>query len=215
MIWQSLLFIMQELDSYLQSLNPTDPPPLVVGGNIGMSTACGGTETFMDGRVVLSVVNSMEEDTLRNSPPLRVVTPTGTEHQNAPIFLNLYLLFTASFGTTTTDPGTGSTQYGRSMTRISQIIGFFQGKREFSIQNTQDPTLILDPDLQDLKIKMEMVSLSFEQINYLWGSLGGKQLPFVMFKAHVVPIRRENLTARGGIVQDIITNTLNAENLSK
>ncbi|MEO1418146.1 MAG: DUF4255 domain-containing protein [Bacteroidota bacterium] len=206
MIWQTLTLIVQELDAYILSLAPGETGPLVVAGNIGLSTTLGGTESYMDGRVVVSMPNLMEEDSLKNSMPLRTMGPNGVEQTLAPVFLNLYFLFTANYSTSSSDPATGNTQYGRGLTRISQVIGFFQGKRQFTIHNSPNANLLTDPLIQDLCVNMEMVSLTFEQINYLWGALGGKQLPFVLYKAHVVPVKRELITDRGGIVQDIQTD---------
>ncbi|MEL6133624.1 MAG: DUF4255 domain-containing protein [Bacteroidota bacterium] len=207
MIWQALTLIIQELDTYIMSLAPGETGPMVVAGNIGLSTTLGGNESFMDGRVVVSMPNLMEEDSLKNSMPLRTYGPNGVEQVLPPVFLNLYVLFTANYSSSSTDPATGSTQYGRGLTRIAQVISFFQGKRQFTVQNSPNANLLPDPLLQDLCVNMELVSLTFEQINYLWGALGGKQLPFVLYKAHVVPVKREIVSDRGGIVQDIQTET--------
>jgi hypothetical protein len=37
----------------------------------------------------------------------------------------------------------------------------------------------------------------------LWGSLGGKQLPFVLYRARLVPIQMEQILGREGFITEI------------
>lgn len=209
--------LVNQLNDYIQNLGGNGAPPYVVAGNIGLSSALGGNQNHMNDMIVLSLVNMIEEATLKNVSAYR---PSSLlpELENPPVYLNLYFLFTANF-----IPGTGATStdhtYLNGITRLTHVVEFFQGKTVFSVQNSPTSGLLPDPievspplDLQELSIKMEMVSLTFEQVNYLWGSLGGKQLPFVLYKAHVLPITRRSLTGRGAPIQDIQTVSLGLSN---
>ena len=62
----------------------------------------------------------------------------------------------------------------------------------------------------NLELHMEIHTLNFEQINDLWGSLGGKQVPFVMYKLRVLEVERDSVRATSGVIEDISgSETLN------
>ena len=189
-----------QLSDYIRRVsNNVDEPPVVLG-NIGLAEGLGGSEGYMQGRIVLSLVNIMEEATLKNLSPYNYLNDRY-EVTNPPVFLNLFLLFTANF--TSRGNVSDDTDYSRGLTRLSQLIEFFQSKSVFTFQNSPNPNTINDPDVQNTKVTMELFSMTFEQINHLWGSLGGKQVPFVMYKAGIVPIKRDLIILRGGYIQDI------------
>lgn len=204
MILPVMNMLVNQLSDYIRQVgNNIDEPPVVLG-NIGMSEGLGGSEGYMQGRIVLSLVNIMEEATLKNVSPY-VKLNNGFEQTNTPVFLNLYLLFIANLssrGNVTND-----TDYSNGLLRLSQVIEFFQGKKVFTVQNSPSPSIIQDPDFQDFKINMDLFPMTFEQINHLWGTLGGKQVPFVMYKAGILPVKRDLTTQRGELIQKISTNS--------
>jgi hypothetical protein len=53
------------------------------------------------------------------------------------------------------------------------------------------------------RIILDLYSLSFEQINYLWSTLGGKQHPFVCYKLRMVEVERESTTATRGVIRQV------------
>ena len=189
----------------LQENEDIDEPPVVLG-NIGLSTALGGNEAYMQDRIVLSLVNLIEEVTMKNASPYRSFT-AQPEIENPTTFLNLFLLFTANF--TSPQGGGGSSQvpYNNGLTLLSTVIEFFQSQNVFTAQNSPAPDIIQDPELQEIKVVLDLYPLTFEQVNHLWGSLGGKQMPFVMYKARVLPFRKEKVSGRGELIQDIQSET--------
>jgi hypothetical protein len=62
-----------------------------------------------------------------------------------------------------------------------------------------------DIDVIDLKFTMELFTLSFEQINHLWGSLGGRQMPFVMYKLRLVTISEHAVVREVPLIEEIET----------
>ena len=52
---------------------------------------------------------------------------------------------------------------------------------------------------------MELYTLTFEQINHLWGSLGGRQIPFVMYKLRLVSITERALVREVPLIEEIET----------
>lgn len=212
MIHNFLKLIIVELNDYINSVSQTSGT-FVAAGNIGLSPTLGGNEAFLDNKIVVSLANLMEEPTLKNSSNYKS-NNLNWEKEYPPVFINVYLLFTANFNPPSS-VGINDNSYYTGLTRLSQVLEFFQGKQVFSVSNSTLGDFMpddspLDQDIlkiQDLSIKMELVSLTFEQCNYLWGSFGGKQLPFALFKAHVLPISRQKLLVRGESIQAVQTNT--------
>jgi hypothetical protein len=59
--------------------------------------------------------------------------------------------------------------------------------------------------VSSLKFTLEMFTLSFEQINHLWGSLGGRQMPFVMYKLRLVSITEHAKLREVPLIEEIET----------
>lgn len=222
MIQPVLTLIVKQLDDYFKSLSsPPSTTTSIVVGNVALSSILSaGQGNYMDNKIVLSLVNLIEESSLKNTSPYRI-TPLNSEVENPPIYLNVYLLFTANFSPETSGDGTGLNYY-KGVSQLTRVIEFFQGKKEFTTKNSPSVDFIPDTTVesppiawQDLNIKMELVSLTFEQINYLWGSLGGKQLPFVLFKAHVIPIKRPNLLGKGSLIQEVAADFFDLQNAAQ
>ena len=202
MIRTVLQLLADELSKCILEENTDLTVSPVVLGNIGLATALGGGEVYMQDKIVLSLVNLIEEVTLKNGSPYRKNTALP-EIENPPTFLNLFLLFTANFTSPQGGGGSSQTPYNNGLRFLSAVIEFFQSKNVFTVQNSPDPQTLQHPDMQDLKIMMDLYPMTFEQVNHLWGSLGGKQMPFVMFKARVLPLRKEKVSSRGALLHDI------------
>ena len=56
--------------------------------------------------------------------------------------------------------------------------------------------------LNEIRLVPELYTLTFEQINHLWGSLGGKQSPFVMYKIRLVRIQGR-ITAEAPLIESV------------
>jgi len=120
----------------------------------------------------LSLVN-VEEDRILKSLKTTAIADDGTvSHVNPELKLNLYILIAANFG-----------DYKKGLQYLTGIIRFFQSKNVFTHQNTPD----LDSQIE--KLIVELHTLSFEQQNHLWGALGAKYLPSVMYKVRLIAIQ--------------------------
>jgi Pvc16 N-terminal domain len=126
--------------------------------------------------VMLSIVNLEEEKTLKNGPIYEQLNG-GLNKKNPTIYINLYILFICN-----------QSEYQTAINKISKLIEIIQSKNVFTAE------IILD-----------LYSLNFEQLNHLWGILGGKYQPSVMYKARLVPIQASNLGPVASI-EEIATN---------
>lgn len=129
-----------------------------------------------DEGMYLSLINIEEEPSLKNRPNydkingmLRRIEP--------PLILNLYILFAFNMS-----------NYNTSISKLSQLIGFFQTNKWFSINALTD-TQLFTPPLD--KIVFELYNMNFEQMNHIWSVLGGNHYPSVVYKVRVVKVQRD------------------------
>ena len=179
MIRAAVDLLVSQLNQYVQ-VNTTGDS--VVPGNISFLESEGGSAggAVDSDKIVVSLVNVEEEGALKNGYNVRTIG-SKTFYENRPVFLNLFLLYSAHFG-----------NYRTALDALAQVIEFFQANKVFTFQRTPPDTgFPADPQTQELQIHLDLHTLTFQEINDLWGSLGGKQVPFVMYKARLLPIRAQ------------------------
>ncbi|SFD73558.1 Protein of unknown function [Chitinophaga sp. CF118] len=193
MIFTAFKLLKDQLDNYIQSFNPmgNDPDGHVVLDNVA-TLETPDRPPGAEERIILSMVNIEEEATLKNSTHF-YKNAQGVSYHNPPVYLNLYMLVSAHYK-----------NYEDALSRLSQAIQFFQGKSSFTLKNSPDDTLLNTmQNLDDMQLHLEMFSLSFEQLNHLWGALGGKQMPSVLYKVRLVKITENRITGIGPIIEKI------------
>lgn len=194
MIDKAILLLREELQSYF---NLRDASVTVVIDNIGLFETSKGDS--LTNNVVITVVNVEEESTLKNQSALQRPFSATALYRNPPVFLNLYILFTCNY--------TGS-DYLLALRRLSFIIQFLQHKNSFSVSSSiAGSGFNLDePGIGELKFTLDLYTLTFEQINHLWGSLGGRQMPFAMYKLRLVAITEDIILREMPLIEEIETN---------
>lgn len=192
----ALIMLVSELNNYF--LAGSGGTEKVIAANLLSQN--GALTSGVNGKVVLSLVN-IEEDRLSRSLNNYRQLPNGqVEKINPEVKINLYLLFTAC-----PVSDTAGTMFTDSLENLSRVIGFFQTKHFFDHQNT--PSM----DSRIEKIVMETYSLTFEQQNHLWGAMGAKYMPSMMYKARVVRIQEEEVVSDG---PPILTMEVQAQDLN-
>jgi hypothetical protein len=193
MIDKAILLLKNELESYI---NFKDASVNVVIDNIGLfETSKGDTLT---NSIIITLVNIEEESTLKNQPALKRPIINSGIYQNPPVYLNLYVLFTCNYS---------GNDYSLALKRLSYIIRFLQSKNSFSSSSsvTGGAIDLTEDDVTDLKFTLELYTLTFEQINHLWGSLGGRQMPFAMYKLRLVAITERAVVREVPLIEEIDT----------
>lgn len=174
MIYDALKLIQTGLQQYVDEVEQAEQPSETVTlGNIAMADALGGARNNMNNRIVMSVINLEEETTLKNSPHYRL-EKGRTVYRNPPVNLNIFVLFSVLH----------PEQYSTALQRLSSIIEFFQWKKEFSFRTSSTESR----QARDIRVLADLYTLTFDQLNHLWGTLGGKQVPFVMYKLRLVSL---------------------------
>ena len=184
MIYEVLQIVTDEVNNYLESLELTASVEL---NNIALvDNTSEDPSATMEDKVILSLVNMQEEKTLKNFPKKHVQENGSFNYQNGIVNLNLYLLFSSN-----------KSSYTISLRYISKVIEFFQGKRLFTHTNSSyDRDNASMANLKDFRFTVEFYTPSFEELNFIWGTLGGKQYPSALYKLSLIEIERD-VTAKG------------------
>lgn len=186
-----------ELEQFIPDNDSTLPlgADAVVLGNIAqLDAAAGNAQSNLENQIVISLVNIEEESALKNRLNFTKIPATGTvTYENPPIFLNLYVLFCANF----------PSNYSQSLRALSLVIRFFQGRSKFQFVLSDGQG---DEEDEIVEMTFDLYTMTFEQINHLWGSLGGKQVPFVMYKARLVSITDHRIAGTGRLIEKIEGN---------
>ena len=176
MIHEVLKCIEDDLNQYfgMKLPNAVNNEKKVILSNIvnNDGTSAAGTD-----RVVLTFYN-LEKESAQNGGGTVSSSSSGGPGQ---LSMNIYIVFAASF--------TGK-RYYEGLMFLSYIIGYFQKKNSFTRSNT--PSLGRNIE----KLIFEICSLNMEQTNSLWGALGSKHMPFVMYKVRT-------LSFDESIIQDV------------
>ncbi|NQY05986.1 MAG: DUF4255 domain-containing protein [Flavobacteriaceae bacterium] len=182
MIFEVLQVITEEVNSYFEG----SPVSLENIATIDSET---GDNPNTTPDIVLSLLNLKEEFTLKNQPNYHI---NGTEvtYKNPKLNLNIFILFS---GTNTT--------YTEALKGISKVLEFFQGKKVF----TQDNTIYNRDEegmenLTNFKFIVDLYTPSFEEMNFIWGTLGGKQYPSALYKVTLLEIERDLILEKGTVI---------------
>lgn len=190
MIYEALQILKEQLENYFIEI---DFGKIVELGNIALLETSDSNAAKLEGKVVLTLLNLEEEATLRNLPYSRVIDGS-TKYKNAAVHLNIYLLISANCDT-----------YLKSLRSISKTVQFFQGKKVFTSANTvydRAANVAFDV-LEPFKFILELYTPTFEQLNYVWGTLGGRQLPSVIYKIQLVSIDQDKTLSESGVIHQL------------
>lgn len=203
MISHALTIVMNELDKHLVDSYGADPSQVGLGNvSEGLVTVPGNGALLRD-RLYLSLVNIKEEKTLKNLPDrIRNDANLRVSYENPPIFLNFLILIV-----------TTHTDYVNALTVLSRAIRFFQFKNVFTRDNV-DPASIttssvpINPldQLETFKLIFDLYSPTMEEVNHMWGTLGGKQYPFVLYSLRMLDLKFRGVQKESGLITEVVEN---------
>ncbi len=187
MIQAAVEYIVSELNDYMNLRSPSLTLERVVAASL--FDLDGNAEEDSKEKVVLSLVNVQEDRVYRSVDIHRQREDGVSESVKPEVRVDLYLLFVANFG-----------DYGEALKAIGHIISFFQHRS--SIDYSTIPELMQ----QRGRLAFELHSMTFEQQNHLWGALGAKYMPSVMYKLGIVGLRDEQIEAEIRPIEEILIN---------
>lgn len=138
-----------------------------------------GSLAPMDSTKLIATLVNIERETAMGMLPNISGNQNGKHTMtNVPVNLNIYMLITTI---------SGGKSYPEALKFLSAVIEFFQVNLVLNSKNT--------PQLNNNigKLTFEMVNLDFNQTNQLWGCIGGKYMPSVLYKIRMVSIDQHQI----------------------
>lgn len=125
--------------------------------------------------VRLALVNVTEESTLRNTPHSQRGPSGQVEYREPPLYLNVFLAVAFDFGNYQTD-----------LIRLSETLELFQATRFFD-QHSARAANPFPSTLQ--RLILDLYSADLEQLNQLWGIMGGSYFPSLIYQLRLLRIQ--------------------------
>jgi len=196
MISHALKIIADELNTHFSTIQ-TSVEDMVILGNVASLESQSGTEDVeLRNKILVSLVNLREEKTLKTTAHSFANSQTlKTEYFNPPVFVNAFVLFTAT-----------TRNYERALTYLSRLIRFFQTKNIFTHLNSNvaiTGEFIAYDRLQKFKLIMDLYSPTFEELNHLWGTLGGRQHPSALYMMRLLELKHHERTEGDRVIEEI------------
>ncbi len=183
MIRTALDFIKKELEAYL--VEREQDPDYTAGHIVDLQSVISpnGNVNINDTTHITMMLAGMEEERREGKRPF--YKPTDDKQflrLNPPVEIDLFILFAAH-----------NKDYETALRDLSDVISFFQANTVFDEQRY--PALnasVTEPDKKPWQLIDRLVfslyNLSFEQQNNLWGMLGSKYIPSVVYKMKMLTI---------------------------
>ena len=191
MIHLTLDFLCREINNYLvMKLDLAPGSNAIVLYNVSQLNSDSGNATNGDSNAAafLTLVN-MEEDRISKSNDNFIRKDRNIIYQNPEVHLNLFLLFSVQLPS-----------YTEALKRLSFIIQFFQQQNVFTpLTSPAIPTGVE-------QLILDLYTLSLSDVNNLWGVLGSKYLPSVMYKMRMITISENFAQGDGGLITTINMN---------
>lgn len=179
MIDRAVSQIATQLNEYLRGLLDISEDIVVVSNLLGPD---GALAPNVDNRIVV-FLTSIEKDTV----PRRAEHPGSALSGSKPLFLNLYVMVAANF--------TGA-NYPEALKFLALVVAFFNRNQVLDHASA--------PDLDDRldKLVLDIENTPPQAMSNIWGVLGGRYLPSVLYRVRMVPVGGDVVEGRVPRVTD-------------
>lgn len=162
-------FLRDQLNSYLASRTGSGTVQVELSRLVDDS----GKVAFPDESLALTLVNIEEDRVLCSQAPEYIIRDGQQIRAEPDLRLNLVFLIAANFRS-----------YDQGLKYLTHALACFQAQPTFRAET--------HPAMSGLsQLTMELQTLTFEQLNQLWGFIGTKQMPSIVYRARVVVLRAE------------------------
>jgi hypothetical protein len=204
MISHALTIVVNEMNKHLDEVYGAATSPRVGLGNLaeGVVATSNPNGGVLRDMLNISIVNIKEEKSLKNLPnQVRNDLTLRVTYENPPVFLNFQILLAATHS-----------DYTNALLMLSRAIRFFQFRNVITQDNvspgsltTNAPSNQLD-QLESFKLIFDLYSPTMEEVNHLWGTLGGKQYPFVMYILRMLDLKFRAVQSESGLITEVISD---------
>lgn len=167
MMYEALSCVVKELNEYLTTRFKIQDQKAILNAILNQD---GSIPEHCLNKIVLSLIN-VEHDTTIPYSPIYDTTKSEAVQMNLPYNFNLDVLVTALFE---------NSNYDEGLKFLSDTLYFFQSHPVFNHDNTRD----MDDNIQQLTF--ELIKLSYHEEHSLWGAMGAKYMPSVLFKMRLL-----------------------------
>jgi hypothetical protein len=186
-IQRALEFLEDELDNYIRNRLATDPKK---GVRLTRLVDDQGALAF-GSRVGMALVRVDEERVFGSKQRVHVADDTVTYLAQPEQALELHVIFVAR------ESGNAAA-YGEALRALSVVVGFFQSRRSFTPANSPQMA-----NMGLVRLNVELETVDYEVQNHIWGSLGGKLLPSVLYLIRLIAIDELNVTGTADPIDNI------------
>ncbi len=176
--------IATELNDFIKLKYEVNEPKVEVSNLVNQD---GSVPPENSNKIICSLINIEQERVLSGG----AFTTSGTSRKNPPINLDLFLMFSSSY--------TGE-NYLEGLKFLSLVVGFFQGKMVFTPQNTP----LLPKTVH--KITFDMFNVDLSNLSHLWGAIGAKYVPSIIYKVRMVSFFEGRILDQADAVGGLITD---------
>jgi hypothetical protein len=184
MIEAALRLIASELDQHLRLQSPGGASLVLLSD---LQDVHGAPLPDAANKLAMFLVNIEREDIPTRALRRIDVGEDRTAVAQPPVHLSLLIMVAANFS--------GST-YNEALKLVAATIGFFQARPVFNRLNTP----ALDPGIEQLSLEIE--NLNTADLSNLWGVLGGRYRPSVLYRLRMITIDSQRLEQQPGRIED-------------
>lgn len=167
--------IARQLNEGLRRSLQTAEDPVVLSSLVDCD---GGAAPQATNKLAVFLVNIERERDSRSTGRVQGSGDRGGVQQ-PPVNLNLLLMFAANFN---------GANYPEALKRVAGTVAFFQSRPVFDHHNSPD----LDSRIDRLVLELETLSLT--DLSSLWGILGGRYVPSVMYRVRMISIQADSIS---------------------
>ena len=204
MLSHAFTIVINELEQHLTDTYGAGAViPQVRLGNIAEGVGTGANPGTVPRDVLdFSMVNIREEKTLKNiSNQVRNDATLRVVYENPPVFLNFHILVVATHSV-----------YANALLVLSRAIRFVEFRNVFDQDSVAPASLTINApanpldQLEGFKLIFDLYSPTMEEVNHLWGTLGGKQYPFVLYTLRLLELKFKAAQGEAGLITEVVND---------
>lgn len=173
MMYTAVKFVVDELNVFLRQKFMTDSDAVLLDR---IQEPDGSISPNIIDKVVVSLVNAQRTTVQGHAPESASPTGGSARVHSSPLYLNLSILVSASF-----------IDYAEALKHLSATAVFFQSRKDMTRTSLYD----LPAGIEKLDLQLE--STTTQELSNLWGMMGGRHYPCLLYKLRMITIDGHSL----------------------